>query len=143
MLDKRRFQEQMQLLSTYFMRELGVGLLDIYWTHFKDKEQEPWDRAVDEAFREGKKFPVIAALQNYYGMSTSPKEDTDFPRMKALEKAAKTRKHKYYLKLIYDLLNGKIKIDDPRVQKCLDEQGEERVFERFDPERRCFKKYYR
>jgi hypothetical protein len=143
MLDKRRFQEQMQLLSTHFMREISVELLDEYWKQFSEKDQKIWDKTVDDVMREAQRFPVIATFRYYYEVNTPPKQSMEFPGMEDLDKQAKTAKAKYYLELIHGLLEEKIKVDDPRVQKCLDEQGGNKVFKCFDPQRRIFKKFNR
>ena len=68
------------------------------------------------------------------------REETGFPSMEDLEKQAKEGKHKRYLRLINGLLDGKIRMDDPRVLRCLKEQVKHFRYKRYDPERRIFEK---
>lgn len=140
MLNEQRFREQMNFLSTLFMRELPVELLNEYWREFHQREQQIWDKTIEQATREETRFPMISVLRQYYEMNMPGRPDPEFPTDEDLEKAAKTGKHKYYLGLIRGLYEGRIQIDDPRVLRCLKKQGSNPAFKRFDPKRRIFEK---
>ena len=145
MLNKQRFKEQINLMSTHYLRRVPPELMREYWTRFKEKEQKPWDKAIDDVLQREERFPVIALLQSYYEANLSQKEETLWPTRQDLKRQAKAEKHKHYLKLIRGFLDedSDIDIEDPRVQKCLDEQGDERIFLSYDSTRRAFRKPWR
>ncbi len=121
MLNKRRFQEQVSLLSTHFMREIDRDLLEEYWKRLKGIDQEIWDRAVDDILMKERKFPVISVFKYYVDMNTPTEEAKDWPDMGDLRKCAKEGRHKWYIKLIEDLIDGKTDKNDIRYRKVLKE----------------------
>lgn len=146
MLNKRRFTEQIDWLSKYFMVEISWEIHgEELWRRFEDRDQEVWDKAVEQMPENWKptfaeKFPCENTFIQFYEMNLPDKEPVDFPSMDDLERQAKEGKHKHYLRLIKGLLAGKIRIDDPRVLRCLKEQGKHPTYKRFDPKRRIFEK---
>lgn len=138
MIGREQFKSQISRLSVLFMREVSREHLDELWGIFKIKDFEIFEKSVSDIIRNEDKFPSPSVLQAYYDINLPPKEEP--LDREDLKKAAKTQKHKEYVNLIFDLIDRKISIEDPRVQKCLYEQGDKRTFSHYDKEKKCFVK---
>lgn len=134
MLNRARFREQMNVLSSLFMREIPREMIDLYWKEFQRKEQQPWDRAIDQIMKGEERFPTIPVVQTYYQNNLPDKQEL-FPSREDIKRAAKTDYGKKHLELTFQLLDGEISIETPEVQACLKEQS---LFTRYDPGRKCF-----
>lgn len=141
MISKQQFKAQMSRMEVLFTRDLSKKALREIWEIFKAKDFPIFEKAVSDIIRNEDRFPSPSVIENYYQLNLPPKEQPlDYDD---LRKAAKTQKHKYYLNLIFGLLDGEIDIEDLRVQKCLDEQGPVKVFSHYDKEQRHFVKISR
>lgn len=151
MLNYERFQEQMNVMGTLFMREISREILNVYWKEFKAKEQTTWDKSMDEIMREEERFPTIHTIGKYYDMGIFLKDRQEWPMMEDLGKQAKSHRARSCFQLIRDLNKPKDKnpatIEDPRFQKVLEWHKEDvkpgkcdLLFTGYDSKRKIFTK---
>jgi len=109
-MEKEWFRIEVGKMARNYNGPITDEEIDIFWEHLSNISQEGMDRCIDSIIEREDFFPTIAVFNRHLGLIAEPGEKgEDFGRREII---VKTKIGKDSLKLVLDLMDGKILKDE-------------------------------